>query len=229
MTTQTNGQFPRATRPEADPLTSLEREVLEACREVVLRQRELAPLLAAALGVAEREIFHTWALRHCAQRGKLEGTEWVYFFHGLECDLKNSADGRFLRIDFGPGGSLDTFTAWGVLQFIMTAHSPWPEFAALKSYFAAVPPPFDQFSGSLSKMSPVWDALEGKGIFVKADQILLDFQAKHTTVAPDGHHHIQFPPGTTDEIAIDCSVANRNRISQYGHSLLASLKATPAT
>src|SRR5688572_23142460 len=99
----------------------IELGVLEACREVVHRQHELLPLLAAALNVREEDVFYTWALRQCKQHGALEGTDWWYFFHGMECDLKNKVDGRFLRIDFGPDSSVDTFTAWGVLQYIMTS------------------------------------------------------------------------------------------------------------
>src|SRR5437879_2699245 len=100
-------------------MDALEIGVLKACQELVHRQQEMLPLLAAALHVPEKEVFYTWALHKCKQHGDLEGTDWWYFFHGLECDLRNKADGRCLRIDFGPGGRVDTFTAWGVLQFIM--------------------------------------------------------------------------------------------------------------
>src|SRR5438876_540615 len=92
-------------------LGPLELAVLEACREATVRNQEMLPLLAAALGVSEAEVFYTWAFRKCRQRIRLGETDWVTFFHGLECDLKNQKDGRFLRIDFGPGGRVDTFTA----------------------------------------------------------------------------------------------------------------------
>ena len=73
-------------------MDSIELGVLEACQEVVLRQRELLPLLAEALGVPEGEVFYTWALRRCKQSGHLEGTDWAYFFHGLEWLIGEVAD-----------------------------------------------------------------------------------------------------------------------------------------
>jgi hypothetical protein len=208
------------TSSEDDAVDALELGVLEACREVVVRQQELLPLLAQTLKVPEGRVFYTWAFRKCPQRGRLEGTDWVYFFHGLECDLKNLTDGRFLRIDFGPHGRTDTFTAWGVLQFIMTSVPPWPEFPDLREYFAKGPPPFDQFSGSLAKMSPVWDRLEAEGAFEKADPGLVELQAQHTVPGPDGLLHVRFPPGFSEETAVNCSVASRRCLSRDGRQFL---------
>jgi hypothetical protein len=71
-------------------MDTIELGVLEACQEAVCCQGELLPQLAAALNVPQDQIFYTWAFRRCKQRGSLEGTDWVYFFHGLECDLENT-------------------------------------------------------------------------------------------------------------------------------------------
>jgi hypothetical protein len=187
----------------------IELGVLQACHEAVLRQGELLPRLAAALKVPQEQVFYTWAFRKCEQHGSLEGTAWVYFFHGLECDLKNTADGRFVRVDFGPGGRPDTFTAWGILQLIMTSVPPWQEFPQLQARFANAPPPFDQYSGSLEKMGEVWDRLEAKGAFERAAPNLVELEAMYTTFGADGVAHIQFPPEVSEETAIDCSVAGR--------------------
>jgi hypothetical protein len=202
------------------PMDTIELGVLKVCQEVVLRQREMLPLLAAALEGQEDEVFYTWAFRKCQQRGRLESADWVYFFHGLECDVKNLTDGRFLRIDFGPQGRTDTFTAWGVLQFIMTSVPPWREFPQLKGHFAKKPPPFDEFSGSMGKISQVWDRLEALGAFEKADQGLLDLEANYAVRRPDGSRYIRFPPEVSEETTIDCSVAHRPRLSQRGIQLL---------
>jgi hypothetical protein len=191
----------------------IEQGVLEACREIVLRQGEMLPLLAATLQVPEDQVFYTWAFRRCKQHGPLEGTEWTYFFHGLECDLQNGTDGRFLRVDFGPRGRLDTFTAWGVLQFVMTSVPPWPEFPQLKAYFAKGAPPFDRFSGSFEEMSRIWDRLEAQGVFEKADPSLVDLQDKHAFRGSDGLRYIRFPPEVSEETRVDCSVADRQRLS----------------
>ena len=203
-------------------MDSIELGVLEACQEVTLRQRELLPLLADALDVPESDVWYTWALRSCGQCGALGGTDWVYFFHGYECDLSNVADGRHMRIDFGPRGRLDTFTSWGVLQFIMTSVPPWHEDPHLKEYFGKGMPPYDRYSGCTDKFYPVWDRLEASGAFEKADQSLVDFQARHTALGPDGIMYIRFPPGTSEETAVDCSVAHRQRLSPWAIQILES-------
>lgn len=202
-------------------MNSIERDVLEVCREMVLRQQEMLPQLATTLQVPADQVFYTWAFRKCKQRGRLEETGWVYFFHGLECDLTNAADGRFLRIDFGPHGRVDTFTAWGVLQFLMTSAAPWLEFPQLKSYFAKGDPPFNKFSGDFEKLVQVWDRLQGKGTFEKADPSLVELEAKHTSRGADGLWYIQLPPGTSEETSVDCKVAGRLRLSPYALQLLA--------
>ena len=209
-------------------MDEIELGILAACQEMVQRQQEVVPPLAAALGVSEEDVFYTWALRKCKQHGDLEGSDWCYFFHGLECDLRNTADGRFLRIDFGPGGRTDTFTAWGVLQFIMTSVAPWTEFARLKAFLADRPPPYDEYAGSLNRMGQVWDQLAAQGVFEQADPSLLAFQARYTTVGPDGINRIQYPAGTPEAMQIDCSVANRNLLSPRGLEILEARSPTMA-
>jgi len=216
----TNGTNNPANPSGAPPLSAVELRVLEACHEATLRRQELLPLLARALGVPEEQVLYTWALRRCRQRGQLEGTDWGYFFHGLECDLHNPADGRHLRFDFGPRGRVDTFTLWGVLQFIMTAAAPWPDFTDLQRTFARSAPPFDPFSGSWEKLSSVWDSLEARGVFAQADPALVAFQARYTAKGPDGINYLRFPPETREETQVDCSVAHRTILSPLGRQLV---------
>ena len=197
-----------------------ELDILHACHEAELRQREMLPLLASALGVPAQDVFYSWAFRRCRQHGELPGTSWRYFFHGLECDLKNSADGRFLRLDFGPHGRIDTISAWGVLQFIMTSTFPWPAFPALEQLFADKEPPYDQFSGNFSRFCDYWDRLAGQGCFNAADPRLVEFLAHCTVVEPSGIQMVHFPPGTSEEIQIDCSVSQRQVLSAHAHQLL---------
>jgi hypothetical protein len=208
------------------PLTDTEREVLRACQEVTLRQREVLPHLARTLEVSVKEVFYAWALRRCPQSGQVAQGNWRYFFHGLECDLMHEPDGRFLRIDFGPGGRLDTFTSWGVLQFVMTTTAPWREFPRLKQYFAEHGPPYDQNSGSMTRLVPIWDRLDTRGAFAKADPALVEFQAKHTEVREGGMRFLRFPPDTPEKLRVDCSVAHRTIISPYGHGLLGTRTVT---
>lgn len=222
MTHRLNGT---GDRPPDPPLSPAEYGVLECCREVTVRNRELLPLLAEAVGVAPGEVFAAWTMNRkqlldrCGQHGRLGDTGWGFFFHGAECDLSHS-DGRFLRIDFGPGGRVDTFTAWGVLQFIMTARAPWPEFPDLQREFAEGEPPFDQYSGSLERFGHVWDSLLDRGAFEPAARDLVEFQARHTTVGPDGISYTRFPAGTPESVMFDCSVAHRPVLSAVGRKLL---------
>jgi hypothetical protein len=195
-------------------------DILRACSEVERRQREMLPLLASAVGVPAEAVFYTWALRRCRQSGEIPGGPWRYFFHGLECDVMNSADGRFLRLDFGPGGRIDTMSAWGVLQFIMTSVSPWADYAALKQLFGDRGPPYDQHSGNLHKFLEHWDRLEWHCCFNTADPALVELQARYTSTDPSGIQIIEFPPGTPDETWIDCSVAHRKHLSAHARHLL---------
>ncbi len=213
----------RAGAPHHDTpsLSSKEQEVLLACREIVVRQHEFLPLLADALGVPPEEVFYTWAFRRCQQRGNLKGTDWGYFFHGLECDLRNPSDGRFLRIDFGPGGTVDSFTAWGVVQFVMTSAPPWAVFPSLREMLAQQGPPFDEFSGDVTRLHEIWDALMSKGMLEPAAEELLAFQDAHWTLGPEGIPVITFPEGTPERRRVDCMVAGRLRLSTRAMDVLA--------
>lgn len=169
-----------------DPLES---GVLEACQEFVFRQQEMLPQLAAVLDVPQQQVFYTWALRRAKTRGQLKDAAWTFSPHGFECDLKNSNDGRYLRIDFGPHGRVGILNSWGVLQFIMTSVSPWREFPQLKAYFAKGDPPYDAYSGDCRKMEVVWNRLESKGVFEQADSRLVALQARYSSRCrrPDLH------------------------------------------
>lgn len=210
-----------AERHEINGLDWLTAETLAACQEVQRRQEEMLPLLALALEIRPEEVFYTWALRRCQQRGRLSEEAWQFFFHGLECDLWHTGDGRFLRLDCGPKGRIDTFTAWGVLQFIMTSTHPWGEYRDLKRAFAATEPPWDQYAGDLGKFGEVWDQLEGWGCLQTADAQLVDFLQRHTSIGADGLQRLAFPPGTPERLQIDCLVAHRQRLSEEGRRLLA--------
>lgn len=203
-------------------MKNLEIRILEACQEAVTRNQEFLPLLSKAIDVEKiEEVLYSWAFRRCKQSGQLNYV-WKYRFHGLECDLKNSSDGRYLRIDFGPNGRVDTFSAWGILQFIMTSVSPWSRFDDLKSYFAKTTPPYDRFSGDSDKFHRVWDKITNNGCFDVANADLLELQEKHTYTSENGTHFIKFPSEISEKTKVDTHVAHRRVISQYGYKLLNS-------
>jgi hypothetical protein len=198
-------------------LSPVEFQLLAACREATGRAKEMLPLVAQAIGVAQGEAFYTWALHRCKPRWTLEGTNWNFVFHGLECDLENTADGRLLRLDFGPGGRVDTFTMWGVLRFVMTSNAPWPEYSDLKREFAE--------SGTWTNttaIEAVWDRLDELGMFQEANEELAEFEENYASIGPDGLRHVNYPPGTPETVQADCAVAHRLVLTESAHRVLSA-------
>jgi len=193
---------------------------LIACHESVVRRRPLLADLAASLSVRPEELFYLWAERRCKQRGTFPAGEWAYFFHGYECDLRQANDGRFLRVDFGPHGNTDTFTSWGVAQFVMTSTSPWPDFDDLKAHLANCPPPYNEHSASLERAGLLCDHLERTGLIESADRELLSLAERHTTINSEGIPTLRLPQGTPDRMYFDISVAQRKVISEAGKQLI---------
>ena len=197
-------------------MEDLDLQFLIACHASIARRRPLIADLAALLKVRTEEMFYLWAERRWKQRGSFRGGEWTYFFHGYECDLRHAPDGRFLRIDFGPHGNTDTFTSWGVAQFVMTSKSPWPEFSDLKAHLANHPPPYEEHSASLERAGLLCDHLEAAGLIESADRELLALAERHTTLNDEGLPTLRLPPGTPDRTYLDISVAQRKVISDAG-------------
>jgi hypothetical protein len=189
-------------------MNEIEIGLLEACQAYVACQYEMLPQLAEVLGMDETHIFYHWAMRRCAQSGSLTNTDWNYFFHGMECDFDNRRDGRHLRMDFGPKGRVGILDCHGVLTFINSSVSPWPEFPILKAYFEK------------NKISKVWRRLESQGLFEAADSELVNLLAKHTAREPDGLLHVRFPAEITDEMQADCNVAHRQQLSATAMQIL---------
>jgi hypothetical protein len=206
-------------------LTPLEYAFLGACREVIVRQQELVPLLARTLGVPPTEVFYRWVIPpRCTQSGVFDNAPWRYFFHGVECDVYHLSDGRMLRLDFGPGGRYDTFTGWGVLQFVMTTRLPWRTFPDLQRYLAQQPPPYDELSGDHSKMTDLFSRLEERGLITVADPDLYTLVQRHTTVQPDGSQVVVLPEQFQDPTSRgwwDTLVCQQCTISDVGLRLLA--------
>lgn len=208
-------------------MNSIHWSVLAACSEAVGHQRKLLSLMADHLNLQRSQILYEWTSGKLNQRGDLSNGEWSYFFNGMECDFKNSIDGRLLRVDFGPQGRTDAFTRSGILQFILCSKPPWSEFKELKRYFTKESTPYDhvkryftkasspyhQKSGSDGKMDLIWSELEQEGFIEKADQSLIDFATKYTFTDKDGSARTEFPRGTAYAKVVDCAVAGRNKLS----------------
>src|SRR5205807_2783626 len=127
----------------------------------------------------------------------------------LECDLKNLNGGRFLRLDFGPGGRFDAFTAWGVTQFIMTSKAPWPDFGELRDYLAKGALPYTEHSGSAEKAERLLDRLQRWGLVETADKQLVALAKKHTRKDPQGVSVLSLPSERSALTSYDLSVSHR--------------------
>ncbi len=198
-----------------------EMHLLTACREAVRRQHELAAALAAHLRVPVGELFYRWATRQVgAQRGTLAGGDWRYFFHGLECDFAHNADGRLLRLDFGPGGRVDTFSGWGLSQFVLHSRAPWPTFIELKEYMTLGLPAPVSASGALARLWDLLDQVEALGWVGKAAPGLIRFEESHTQVNAEGIRLVTLPEGSPERLWFDVMVCHRLVITAAGYRVL---------
>jgi hypothetical protein len=202
-----------------EPLQSLELDFLRACYEVTARQKELVPLLAETLQVQPEEVFYEWAQGTCEQIGQIPETNWYYFFHGLECSLKNREDDRGLRVDFGPGGRIDTFTGWGVMQFAMASKPPWRVFPALREHFSYRCSITKNQSGDHGKMTTLENKLLKAGYIKICDPELYAFVHAHRTREMQ-KVVLTLPDGTHERTRIDCTVCDRLKISNRGQRTL---------
>jgi hypothetical protein len=219
-------------------LEPLEFSYLQACAEMVRRQQEVLPLLAARLGTVPEELLYRWkeadfpAIPEDAdglgrQTGPIGTTGWTFFFHGLECDLSHE-DGRFIRADFGPRGRVDTFTGWGVLQFVMTSRPPWREFPELREHLADNPPPYDSLSGSHARMCVLEDRMEALGLIQPSAPDLCALVEAGRTKSKEGYNLITLPDELTLRDHIDCMVCYRSVLSTSALALLARSRTRTA-
>lgn len=208
-------------------MNDIDMKVLEACSAYIACHREMLPQIAEAIGVAESEVFYRWMLRRDLRPGRLRNTDWTYFFHGYECDLRNQRDGRCLRVDFGPKGTVDILDTHGVLRFVMTSAAPWPAFPELKEYFATHASPYNGQSGDWEKMNRVWDRLDEAGFFRQANPDLVSLIAKYTSRGADGLTWVKFPPEVTEELRADCRVAHRLCLSSKATQQLSTHALKP--
>jgi len=125
----------------------LELTTLQACRELTTLKIEFVSLLSKVLCIETNDIFYQWLSRKISQRGEID-LNWSYFFHGYECDMRHKTDKRILRIEFGPTGRTDTFTSWGLYQFINT----WTPFQDMKTILSVSGLPQKELDKIFSKL-----------------------------------------------------------------------------
>lgn len=188
-------------------------DLLIACYEYCKYQEEMLYTLGKNLEISPKDIFFTWAYRKCRQSGTFKDN-WSYFFHGLDCDLKNIADGRFIKLEFGPYGKVGYFTIRGVLQFVINSCFPWPNFSNFKKKMGI------DISILVDKFLIQWYELLEEGIFTVADPSLLMLEEQFTTIDENGLRKVEFPKEIPEDMQISCSVAHRIKISESGFKVL---------
>ncbi len=210
-------------------LTDNEIAFLRAAQELVACQEEVCALLARANGFPVSDLHRARWTHRLTEDGPIAGTDWNYYFHGMECDFANRKDGLYVRVDFGPGGRIDTFSGYGVLQFVMSSGARLPEFASLRTFLAAKPPPFDHASGSFDRARALEDRLEDLGLFEECDPELAALVERCTEKLPDGTRSVRLPD-TMDEFmkmgAMCCS--RRLVISASGRALIGASRSPGA-
>jgi len=203
-----------------DPLSV---QFLMACKLFVSFRQPLIDDLASMHDVPPQDLFYLWMERKCPPRGLLPGGVWSYYFHGYECDLRNVAEGCFLRFDFAPEGATNGFTAWGVTQFVMTTNPPWLEFSLLQVHLAEKPHPFNELSGNVQRAVKLCEELEKMGLVSVTAPQLIELGRQFTTMDSQGIAVLRLPDDTPERIWFDVSVANRKLITPEGLSFLGKL------
>ncbi len=174
-------------------MDSIKPELLAACRESVQRQVELISLLATSWHMQPHDVYYNWRSQS-AQSGIIPETHWRYWFHGLECDIQDQHDGRFVRIAFGPGGRADCISSFSVLQFIMTSKAPWGYYPELQAQLADKPPPFDELSGNYHEMQRLFEPIYAANLIELADPNLHTIQEQSLVITAEGNQRYELPP-----------------------------------
>jgi hypothetical protein len=207
-------------------MSALTMPILEACAEATRRRQEMLPLLAAAQGVSPGQVFYAWMSRR-GNDGPSPDPAWEIRFHGFECDLHNVEDGRHLRYDFGPKGSVDTMTGFGVLQFIVSSRPPWRTFPELCEQLDLRRSSSGWITWGDGRFYEEWDLLVEEGLLAPADPELVDLQRRCTTVGADGITTVGLPEGLPEEIFFDALVANREVLAPRALVLLEEARPHP--
>lgn len=199
-------------------LTDHELQFLEASAELALRQAELEPLVSAALG---RSAYDYWILGHGCGDPALElihlteGGEWQFYFHGLEMDVRHVADGRSVRVDFGPRGIL-TFTPGGVGGFVQCARAPWRAFPELAAHLAG------SVDYDYAKCLRLSDALRSKGLIRYVAPELVELMSRRGAAIRGRDPESPILTAASPPDAMDFALCDKLVLTPNGRSLLAA-------
>lgn len=214
-------------------LGELELDFVQAAADLSQHQAELSELLTPELGLSPYEYWirarvdgkppaSTLKHEYRSYEQKVRVGDWKAFFHGLECDVENVRDGRFVRIDFGPHTRPLALSGFGVLQYVMCAREPWTPFPALRQWLARTSPPYDCLSGSHPKMVELWGRLAPAKLFEPADPLICSRQAEFEFFDPEmGRTVTREPEEGTGLTASDLILCGRSVLSPRATAILA--------
>lgn len=195
-------------------------QFLHAAKELVDRQQTLLQKMETKLAVSP---YDYWIRRGDQQReqdGTFDNEDWEWFFHGMECDITNLKDGRFVRVEFGPRGRTDTFTGFGIMKFVMNAMPPWKQFKILKRHLTHAIFFRRRSEGDHDRMCTLEDKLIDKGVFEPADKQLCELVKRYTVIDPEGLSIVDIPKNLMPENETDIMLCDRLVISRKGHEIL---------
>lgn len=185
-------------------INPIELRVLILCQEMIHIKQKLIRRMARMLEMDPQEIFYAWLSGTVPQHGHFPGKKWKYFFHGFECDLRHCSDGRMIRIEFGPEGRTDTFTDWGLFQYILSSKSNWFSKPEVIQYFASYPD-----SEDYQKISVVVNVL-------KSHQWIVPVSSKRY----ESVHFSLLPTLLAERKYLDSRVCHRLIVSSQGWEIL---------
>jgi len=70
----------------------------------ILQKKYISDILAEGLNMQKEEIFYEYMKGNIAEKGNLN-SEYIYFFHGYGCTVKNIIDKVSVDLEFGPFGN----------------------------------------------------------------------------------------------------------------------------
>lgn len=220
------------------------RDFVAAAEELTLRQQELIPRVEARIGFAPYDYWvdrgrlsprARWRLRltallgrHVSPRfgdwresGVTDDGAWAWMFHGLECDIANRHDGRHVRVDFGPGGRLDTFTGYGVLQFVVATRRPWRTFPSLRAQFAAREGADELRPNAHDRMCELEASARSKGWLEPSAPELANAVERFTRPHPDGFGmSVDLPSELRPRSSIDVALCSRLVVTALGRETI---------
>lgn len=171
-------------------------EFLRAAAESIRNQSTLLECLRDELGTDPYGYFflRSWEKDYRAdgvqsrQEGVTADGQWSWFSHGLEIDFENVADGRKLRVEFGPAGRRDAFSGASVALFACTSSPPWGAYPKLAAFLRCA-----EGEADYERYSALIESGIQQGFVAHADPDLVALRDAYTLTNADGYPEIAIP------------------------------------